>query len=77
MNRGPDQCNGVLKYFKPIEDVVMNWYFIAVATVFFIYNVKLTLIVMKLNVFELYLWSGRIKKLWVICILHIIDVRWA
>jgi hypothetical protein len=24
MNRGPDQCNGVLKYFKPLEDVVMN-----------------------------------------------------
>ena len=28
MNRGPGQCNGILKYFKSTGDVVIHSYFV-------------------------------------------------
>ena len=28
MNRGPGQCNGILKYFESTEDAVVHSYFV-------------------------------------------------
>ena len=53
MNRGPDQCNGILEYFKFTEDVVVHSYFVCGASCFMCCECFTNFNIMR--VFELYL----------------------
>jgi hypothetical protein len=50
--RGPRQCNGILKYLNSTEDIVV-FHIFSVATVV-LYIVKVLLILIKLRVCKLY-----------------------
>jgi hypothetical protein len=53
MNRGPDQCNGILEYFKSTEDVVVHSYFVCGDSCFI--RCECFTNFNKMRVFELYL----------------------